>query len=407
MASRPESPDNAAAPANAPAGSPSISRRKLLTSAAAAAAVPYGARALAFMPGTDWPQLGQNEQQIPFTNDTQPDDLTNQIVWQQPFDWHTPADRLYDVSHYDKPTELSNWHVEITGMVERPRTLSMDDLRALPTIEYTATIECGGNGLAGRFMGAIGNMRWAGTPLVPLLESCGIHPEALEAVFFGADFGTEEIRNNEYEQHFARSLPLGRPVMDTALVCYEMNGEPLSLTHGSPVRLVVPGWFGVAWVKWLNRIDITDRRYVGRFMSRDYVTLRGEETDAGTVWHRRLVGPMRVKSIAARAIRQENGDVRIEGAAWTDGTPLESVQLSIDDGEWRGATLQPKPAGATPHTWTFWSYVWPNPPAGAHSLASRATDTRGRRQPKAEDPEIALKKTYWEANQQIVREIEI
>ena len=384
-----------------------ITRRRLLTSAAAAAAVPYGARALAFMPGTEWPELRQNEQQIPFVNDTQPDDLTNQIVWQKPFDWHTSADRLYDVAHYDKPTDLSDGRIDITGMVERPLTLSLEALKRLPRIEYTATIECGGNGLAGRFMGAIGNMRWTGTPLVPLLQDCGIQPDAMEAVFFGADSGIEEIRRNEYAQHFARSLPLGRPVMDTALICYAMNGEPLPLLHGGPVRLVVPGWFGIAWVKWLNRIDIIDRRYVGRFMSRDYVTLRGEETDSGTVWHRTLVGPMRVKSIAARSLRQENGDVRIEGAAWTDGTPLESVQLSIDDGEWMEATLQPKPADATPHTWTFWSYVWTNPPSGTHTLVSRATDAKGRVQPTETDPEIALKKTYWEANQQIVREIEI
>ncbi len=404
MASKPESPDNAPAAATAARAQP-LTRRTLLTSAAAAAAVPYSARALAFMPGTEWRQLGQNEQQIPFINDTQPDDLANQIVWQKPFDWHTPADRLYEVSHYDKPTDLSDWQVGITGMVERPRTLSLAELQRLPSIEYTATIECGGNGLAGRFMGAIGNMRWTGTPLMPLLEDCGVHADALEAVFFGADTGMEKIRRNEYEQHFARSLPLGRPVMDTALICYAMNGEPLAPEHGAPVRLVVPGWFGVAWVKYLNRIDITDRRYVGRFMSRDYVTLRGEETDSGTVWHRTLVGPMLVKSITARAVRQQDGNVRIEGAAWTDGTPLDKVELSIDDGSWAEATLLPKPADATPHTWTFWNYEWRNPAAGSHTLVSRATDTKDRVQPKVEDPEIALKKTYWEANQQIVREI--
>ena len=113
-----------------------ITRRRLLTSAAAAAALPYGARALAFMPGTEWSQIGQNETQIPFTNDDQPDDLTNQIVWQQPFDWHTPAARLYEVTHYDKPPEASDGRIDITGMVERPRTLSLEELRRLPSIEY-------------------------------------------------------------------------------------------------------------------------------------------------------------------------------------------------------------------------------------------------------------------------------
>ena len=142
-------------------------------------------------------------------------------------------------------------------------------------------------------------------------------------------------------------------------------------------------------------------------MSRDYVTLRGEETGDGTVWHRTLVGPINVKSVTARAVRQVDGNVRIEGAAWTDGTPLASVQLKIDDGEWQDVELRSSPSEANQHTWTFWQHQWRNATPGAHTLVSRAIDAKGRVQPSAADPQIALKKTYWEASQQVVRELTV
>ncbi len=354
-----------------------------------------------------FPPLRQDEQQIPFINDDQPQDTTNQVVWQKLRDWRTPAEQLYEVSHYEKPADVADRGLRITGLIDRPTSLTLAQIHELPSETYMAVLECGGNGASARFSGAIGNMRWTGTRLMPILERAGIDPDAIEVVFFGEDKGEEEIRGNTYEQRFARSLPLREPVMENVMLCYDVNGIPLSMVHGSPMRLIVPGWFGVAWVKWLNRIDLVDRRYVGRFMSRDYVTLRGEETEDGTVWHRTLVGPINVKSITARTIRQADGSVRVEGAAWTDGTPLDSVQVSIDDGSWVEATLQPPPADATAHTWSFWSHRWSNPTPGTHTIVSRAVDTKGRVQPRAEDPQIAMKRTFWEASQQIVREIEL
>ncbi len=388
-----------------------ITRRTVLGSALGSAAT------LAVAPRTSlaaltsgpraFPPLTQDEEQIPFTNDGQSGSRRTQLVWQELRDWHTPAEQLYEVSHYEKPEDVADRELHITGLVDRPLTLTLGQIREMPSETYTAILECGGNGASPGFSGAIGNMRWTGTRLMPILERAGIDPDALEVVFFGDDRGEEEIRGDNYEQQFARSLPLGEPVMERTMLCYEMNGMPLNMLHGSPMRLVVPGWFGVAWVKWLDRVHVVDRRYVGRFMSRDYVTLRGEETEDGIVWHRTLVGPINVKSITSRTIRQADGSVRIEGAAWTDGTPLESVQVSIDDGVWIEATLQPPPADANPHTWTFWSYTWSNPTPGAHTIVSRATDAKGRVQPRADDPQIAMKKTYWEASQQIVREIEL
>ncbi|SUZ94826.1 uncharacterized protein METZ01_LOCUS47680 [marine metagenome] len=388
-----------------------LSRRTVLSaalgSATTLAVVPRASLAALTSGPSTFPLQAQNEHQIPFTNDEQPQDMANQVVWQKLRDWHTPAEQLYEVSHYEKPADVTDRRLRITGMVDRPTSLTLAQIRGMQSETYTAVLECGGNGASARFSGAIGNMKWTGTRLLPILERAGIDPDAIEVVFFGEDKGEEEIRGNTYEQQFARSLPLREPVMETAMLCYEINGMPLSMVHGSPLRLVVPGWYGVAWVKWLNRIDLVDRRYVGRFMSRDYVTLRGEETESGTVWHRTLVGPINIKSITARTIRQTDGNVRIEGAAWTDGTPLRSVQISIDGDSWVDVVLQPPPADATPHTWTFWSYVWINPTSGSHTIVSRAIDTKGRVQPSTEDPQIAMKRTYWEASQQVVREIEL
>ncbi len=375
---------------------PRISRRQVLTSAAALAIAPHGALA----------GPARQERQVPFLDDEQPQDLATQTVWQNLREWSTPPERLFEVSHYEKPQSHDQWQLRLTGMTRRPATLSLAEIRDLPRQTYTAVLECGGNGASPRFSGAIGNMRWTGTRLLPLIEN-DVDPDAIEAVFFGADSGEEEIRDGQYEQFFARSLPLREKVMETALLCYEMNGEPLSLIHGAPLRLVVPGWYGVAWVKWLDRIDFVDRRYVGRFMSDDYVTLRGEETDAGTVWHRTLVGPINVKSMTARAMLEGDGTLRMEGAAWTDGTPLDTVQVKIDDGPWQDAELLPHPEGSTPHAWTFWRHRWRNPPSGRHTLVSRAIDAKGRVQPRAEDAQIAMKRTYWEASQQVVRTIEL
>jgi DMSO/TMAO reductase YedYZ molybdopterin-dependent catalytic subunit len=180
----------------------------------------------------------------------------------------------------------------------------------------------------------------------------------------------------------------------------------LTKAHGAPVRLIVPGWFGIAWVKWLSRIEVLDRRFMNRFMARDYVTIRGEQKDGHKIWRETSVGPIDVKSIVARAVRQKNGTVRFSGAAWTDGAPLTRVEVRIDDGPWQAAELEKKQEDA-PYAWTFWHYGWTKPQSGEHVVVSRAVDAEGRQQPAAEDDAIKLKKTYWEANQQWPRKIKI
>lgn len=256
-------------------------------------------------------------------------------------------------------------------------------------------------------MGAIGNARWTGTPLGPLLKECGLKPGGREVVFWGADEGKEKIRDAEYPQNFARSLSLGAAQSDDVILAYAMNGEPLTSGHGFPLRLVVPGWYGIAWVKWLARIEVRDRRFMNRFMARDYVTIRGEQKDGKTVWRETSVGPMNVKSLVARVVRHKNGTLGVSGAAWSNGGRIERVELKIDDGPWTQVELNRDKSKTAPFAWTFWSYDWNGAAPGEHRLVSRATDSKGRVQPAADDPQIALKKTYWEANEQVVRRVKV
>ena len=175
------------------------------------------------------------------------------------------------------------------------------------------------------------------------------------------------------------------------------------------MRLIVPGWYGVANVKWLTRIELRDQRYMGRYMGRDYVTVRGERWGDKVVNVEHSVGRMRLKSIVARVTRRPAQDGKIPlkayGAAWGDGTPITKVQVKVDNGEWQNAVLDKEPRHK--FCWVFFSIDLGLQSPGRHSVVSRAIDANGRIQPSSEDDEIALKQTYWEANQQWVREIEL
>ena len=332
--------------------------------------------------------------------------VNRQTRWAELTDWHTKSEDLYVVSHYGVPSIQENLHrLDISGLVKNPRTLTLDEIRKRERRTITATLECGGNGSNPGFMGAVGNVTWTGTPLAPLLKECAPYKRGIEVVFFGADQREEKIRNNDYLQNFARSLHITDAMRDEVLLCYEMNGEPLTEDHGFPLRLVVPGWFGIAWVKWLKRIEVLDRRYMSRYMAQEYVTLRGEEVEDETIWRLTSVAQMNVKSVIARAVRLASGNVRITGAAWGDGTRIRSVEVKIDDGPWRPAKIDRTPKSR--YTWRFFTYDWENPEPGEHVIVSRAIDDEGRIQPAADDPTIKLKKTYWEANQQWPRRVAI
>jgi DMSO/TMAO reductase YedYZ molybdopterin-dependent catalytic subunit len=166
--------------------------------------------------------------------------------------------------------------------------------------------------------------------------------------------------------------------------------------------LIAPGWYGIANVKWLTRIEVRSTRLMNRYMAREYVTLRSEEVDGEQVWTESSVGRARLKSAPARVVR--NGDsYRIEGAAW--GAPVSSVEVKIDDGEWQEAELDTD--NRARFAWRFWTLEWADAAPGEHTITSRATSLRGDVQPAADDPMIANKYTYWESNGQITRQVEI
>lgn len=329
--------------------------------------------------------------------------VTNLLDWEALDAWITPPDQFFSVAHYGYPeVAVDDWRLEITGLVDNPMTLTLADLQAWPRQELDFTIECSGNhGFAWNF-GLVGNARWAGVALLPLLQEAGIQDDAVEIAFYGVDAGEETVREQKITQNFARSLSLADATSPYHLLCYEMNGEPLPVRHGFPLRLIAPGWYGIANVKWLQRIEVRSRRLMNRFMARDYVTLRKEVIDGEETWSESSVGRSLLKSAPARVVR--SGDAyRIEGAAW--GQPIGKVEVQIDDGPWQAAKLDT--ANVRRFSWRFWSLDWPDAEPGEHTITARAIDKAGNVQPAKTDPLIANKITYWESNGQITRRVAI
>lgn len=309
----------------------------------------------------------------------------------------TPTDQVFGVQHYNVPSiDPTPWKLETAGLVGQPRSLTLADLKARPRVERTLVYECAGNQASG-LHGMVANVTVAGARLTDLLTDARPLAGAKEVIFWAADEGEETLRGAKYTMHFARSIPLDDALKADAILAYEMNGQPLSAAHGQPVRLMVPGWFGVANVKWLTAIELSDRQLENRFMGRDYVTIMGRQVGDRVEYTETSVTRMLVKSTVARVTRDRaTGRARIFGVAWTDGTPLARVDVQVDDGAWQPATLD---APSDPHAWTFFTHDVPALASGAHTVVSRATDRRDRTQPAS----LALKKTYWEDNAQFKR----
>ena len=335
-----------------------------------------------------------------------PQAVGNLPRWEQLDAYLTPADRFVTVAHYGQPAvDTGAWRLAVGGLVARPLSLTLDELRARPRQEVTFTLECSGNHGLPFLTAAVGTARWAGTPLAPLLAEAGVLARGREVVFWGADAGEEDAREVATTQHFARSLSAADAADPNLLLAYEMNGAPLPAAHGAPLRLIAPGWYGIANVKWLTRVEVRDTRLMNRFMARDYVTLREEppETAGGApVWAETSVGRARTSTAPARVTRL-NGHHRIVGAAW--GAPIAGVEVQLDGGPWVPAALARTPGEAAPFAWTLWSLEWGAPAPGEHTITARATDTAGRVQPAPDDPWLAGKRTYWESNGQVTRRV--
>jgi len=381
-----------------------ISRRKLLWQGSAAFAglalahSPWIAEAFPSRPG---------EEVIPWL-DQPPANPSGGVVenlqrWEELSSWVTPNDKFFSVGHYNKPVIDENYGtLEITGLVRQPRTYTLRQLKARPRQEIFFTLECSGNHGFPWFTSGIGNAKWAGTSLAATLQEAGVREKGIEVVFWGSDAGEIEVRNIKMTQSFARSMSLADAMNPNNLLCYEMNGVPLPQSHGFPLRLIAPGWYGIANVKWLKRIEVRDTRFMGRFMGRDYVTIREEQRGGETVWVETSVGRALLKSVPAKVTRKD-GEYRIVGAAW--GAPIARVEVQIDGGSWVPAMIDRSERAE--FAWKIWSLDWKSPSAGEHAVASRAIDTQGNIQPTPDDPRIAKKRTYWESNGQVTRRVRI
>ena len=349
-----------------------------------------------------------------------------QLKWEELDSWLTPNDKFFVIYHGDVPAlDPDSYRLAISGLVARPQSLRLADLKQRPRREQIVTLECSGNHGFPFFTGAVSNAQWAGTPLAPLLQRAGLRDRASEVVFYGADTIDLTIRDNPgvltggrtgtttpdetdrldltITERFARSMSVEEALNPDNLLCYEMNGAPLPAAHGFPVRLIAPGWYGVANVKWLTRIEVVDQRYAGRFMARDYVTIREEQREGQTLWTFSNVNHDRLKSAPAKVTRHRH-QYTIMGAAW--GAPIADVEVRIDNGPWLAADLdRRRPRGRDGFAWSFWTLPWSKPRAGEHSITSRAFDFEGNIQPAPDDPYLASRVTYWENNGQISRRV--
>jgi DMSO/TMAO reductase YedYZ molybdopterin-dependent catalytic subunit len=308
----------------------------------------------------------------------------------------TPTKAFYVRTHFPIPKiDKNDWRLRVEGEVENPLELRYDDLLKMETRTIPVTLECAGNNrifLEPKVkgvqwgLGAVGTAKWTGVPLSILLDRAGVKREAREVILEGADGGVlEEPKQPSGNVQFARSMPLAKAREDV-LVVYQMNGDELPRQHGFPVRAIVPGWYAMASVKWLQRIIVTDRPFTGYYQTMDYAywTRRGDIAELVPITE------MQIKAEVAWPAEGEivpaNSNVLVHGAAWTSDGEITKVELSTDAGViWNEANLIDKPVR---NAWRRWEFKWQTPSKpGKQTLVARATDSYGRRQPIERDPD--------------------
>lgn len=387
-----------------------ITRRETFRRGLAATSV------LALIPDWATPALAQGDTDAKFTdipatfNPNNPNSTTRMLDIRKIDGMVTPKDQFFAIRHFNAPEiDGAAYKLKVTGMVNRPAELSLADLKAMRSTELLAGYECSGNSPRS-MQGLSSNGRWTGVRLSDVLKKIGIQAKAREVVFFGTDRGAQEVafRQNTFklEQQFGRSITLENAMKPEPLLAYALNGEPLAREQGFPVRLLMPGWYGVANVKWLAEIHLQDVRYLGNYQARWYRTLRavggtGEESDAQTQFVENEVTHLRLKSVIAR-VRKTGGAHEVLGFVLNDGTPLKSVEVKVDNGEWQKATLDP---ANTQYSWKLFRYRWEGATPGEHTLVSRATDANGLVQET--EAELGRKKTFLEHNAQFPRKVMI
>lgn len=304
--------------------------------------------------------------------------------------WITPNDRFFVRSHFGSPSadKLKAWSLEVDGEVGRPQTLTLSDLKRFPEVTAHAVVQCAGNGRA--FFrprvpgaqwekGAVGNAKWTGVRLADVLQLAGLGTKAKHVHLLGADrplLPTVPL--------FLRSIPIEKAMHPATLLAYEMNGETLPLLHGAPLRLVVPGWAGDAYVKWLTNLTVQEHEAEGFYMQTAYRMPVAPVQPGSTVSPAQMVPvtEMVVKSIITRPLdgaMLSGESVQVEGVAFTGEGEIARVEISTDEGgHWHDADLVGERA---PYAWRLWRYAWKGTKPGRYSVWSRATDSGGRTQP--------------------------
>lgn len=300
----------------------------------------------------------------------------------------TPTGLHYLLTHFDIPALDDDHRVGVAGNVERTLSLGVGDLREMSASTLPVTLECAGNGRAlmePRAMSqpwlleAVGTAEWTGVPLREVLERAGVRPGTVEIVFTGADRGLQDDVEHDYQ----RALPLDEAQRPEVLLAYEMNGRPLEPQHGFPVRLIVPGWYGMTSVKWLTRIEAITEPFEGYQQAVAYRLQQHEDEQGDPVSRirvRALMTPPGVPDFPDRTRFVDAGAVTLRGRAWCGTADVVRVEVGVD-GEWADATLEPSLGD---WAWRAWSYTWDATP-GLHDLACRATDADGNVQPEAPD----------------------
>jgi sulfane dehydrogenase subunit SoxC len=299
----------------------------------------------------------------------------------------TPLGLHYLLIHFDIPqVDAGAWRLRLGGLVERPLELTLAEIQDRPARTLPVTFECAGNGRA--FLSpraesqpwlseAVGTARWTGTPLAPLLEEAGVASNALEVVFTGLDRGFQGGVEHAYE----RSLPVAEALRGDVLLAYAINGQPLPPQHGYPLRLLVPGWYGMTHVKWLAGVSVVAEPFRG-WQQEDAYRIQQSEDDPGTpvtrMLPRALLAPPGIPEFLTRARFLEAGPCTLVGRAWSGFAPVERVEVSLDGGaSWEDAVLD-EPLGE--FAWRGWRFDW-NAAPGEHVLSCRATDAAGNSQP--------------------------
>ena len=362
------------------------------------------------------PLLAQGEVDVPFTDYPATFTAGGTGAPRRTFDIRTidgysvAKDKFFVTQHFNQPQiDPTTYRLKLSGMVNKPLELSLADLRKMKSTDMVVGFECSGN--SPRAFQALASCgRFTGVQLRDVLNQAGIGSKAREVVFLGTDRGDGDVvfrqQTFKLNQQFGRSITLENATKPEPFLAWALNGEPLTVPQGAPLRLMMPGWYGVANVKWLSEIHLQEERYVGNYQTRWYRSVvgvggTGEDADPGTQWMENEVTRIHPKSAIAR-VRKMGTTHQILGFVLNDGTPLKSVEVKIDEGPWQKATLDP---ANTKFSWKLFTYKWEGATSGPHTIVSRVTDADGNVQPTAD--ELKRKKTFLEDNGQFPRKITI